>query len=53
MMLALIGEKTPSYIAAPALAVSRGNLLESYEEVFDTAPPADLEKACADLEGCA
>lgn len=53
MMLALIGEETPSYIAAPALAVSKGNLLESYETVFDTAPPAELKKACADLEGCA
>lgn len=53
MMLALIGERTPAYIAAPALAVSRSNLLQAYQTVFDTPAPADLTKACGTLAGCA
>ena len=52
MMLALIGEKTPSYIAAPALAVSKANLLASYETVFDAKSSADLVTACQKLDGC-
>jgi ribose transport system substrate-binding protein len=53
MMLALIGEPTPAYIAARALAVSRANLLQAYQTVFDSPAPAELASACGTLTGCA
>ena len=45
--LALIGEKTPSYVAVPPLAVSRSNLAASYKTIYRTDLPASMT---ADLQ---
>lgn len=52
MMLALIGEKAPSYIAAPALAVTKSNLTDSFKVVFDAPAPAEIVNACKNTPGC-
>lgn len=52
MMLSLIGEKAPSYIAAPALAVTKSNLTQSFQTVFDSPAPADIVEACKKTDGC-
>ncbi|GAB14798.1 sugar ABC transporter sugar-binding protein [Arthrobacter globiformis NBRC 12137] len=52
MMLSLIGEKAPSYIAAPALAVTKSNLTDSFKIVFDSPAPADIVNACKNTSGC-
>jgi ribose transport system substrate-binding protein len=43
--LALLGEQTPPYVALPALPVDNENVLEAWEEVYRTDPPADLAEA--------
>jgi ribose transport system substrate-binding protein len=45
--LALLGEQTPAYVALPALPVDNKNVLEAWEEVYRTDPPADLTEAAA------
>ncbi|WP_426007268.1 substrate-binding domain-containing protein [Paenarthrobacter sp. NyZ202] len=52
MMLALIGESAPSYIAAPALAVTKSNLTDSFKIVFDAPAPAEIVDACKKNTGC-
>ncbi|MEN8584738.1 substrate-binding domain-containing protein [Burkholderia sp. RS01] len=52
MMLSLIGESAPSYIAAPALAVTKSNLTDSFKVVFDAPAPADIVAACQKNPGC-
>ncbi|MDP9907269.1 substrate-binding domain-containing protein [Arthrobacter bambusae] len=52
MMLALIGESTPSYIAAPALAVTKSNLTDSFKIVFDAPAPSDIVDTCKKNPGC-
>lgn len=39
---AILGNETPPYIAVPALAVTRKNLLSAYETVFQESPPEEL-----------
>ena len=39
---ALLGNETPPYIAVPALAVTRENLLSAYETVFKSEPPEEI-----------
>lgn len=42
---ALIGKKAPVYVALNALPVTHDNVLESWKQVYNTEPPADLQKA--------
>jgi monosaccharide ABC transporter substrate-binding protein, CUT2 family len=42
---ALIGKKAPAYVALDALPVTHENVLESWKQVYNTEPPADLQKA--------
>lgn len=39
----LLGKEAPAYVAANALAVSRDNVLEAWEEVYHAEPPAELK----------
>lgn len=43
---ALVGSETPAWVALPSVAVTPQNLLESYEEIFRTAPPQEVVDAC-------
>lgn len=52
MIKAMLGAELPEYIAHPAIAVTKSNLTDAYEQVWGTVPPADLVKACAGTEGC-
>ncbi|MFC5528150.1 substrate-binding domain-containing protein [Cohnella yongneupensis] len=40
--LAMIGEKTPAYVAVPSLAVNRDNLADSYKAIYHKDAPADI-----------
>jgi ribose transport system substrate-binding protein len=40
---ALLGKPAPAYVAANALAVSRDNVLEAWQEVYHADPPAELK----------
>ena len=42
---ALLGKKAPSYVALNALPVTHDNVLEAWRQVYNTEPPADLQKA--------
>ncbi|WP_028991337.1 substrate-binding domain-containing protein [Thermoanaerobacter thermocopriae] len=42
---ALLGKETPPYVAVPALAVTRDNILEAYKQVYHKDPPAFLVNA--------
>lgn len=42
---ALIGKKSPSYVALEALPVTHENVLEAWKQVYNAEPPADLQKA--------
>ena len=42
---ALIGKPAPPFVEVPALAVTRENLAQSWQQVYRTDPPADLQKA--------
>jgi ribose transport system substrate-binding protein len=46
--LSLLGEKTPAYVALPALPVDHENVLDAWEQVYRTDPPADLTEAYKD-----
>ena len=39
----LLGKEAPAYVAANALAVSRDNVLEAWQEVYHADPPAELQ----------
>jgi ribose transport system substrate-binding protein len=39
---AMLGNKTPPYVAAPSLAVMRQNLLKAYRKVFHKKPPKEI-----------
>jgi ribose transport system substrate-binding protein len=39
---AMLGNKTPPYVAAPSLAVMRQNLLDAYRKVFHKKPPEEI-----------
>ncbi|AZS37539.1 hypothetical protein CVS47_02176 [Microbacterium lemovicicum] len=43
---ALVGSETPAWVALPSVAVTPQNLLESYEDIFRTAPPQEVVDAC-------
>jgi ribose transport system substrate-binding protein len=43
--LALLGAKTPPYVAVPALPVSHANVLQAWRTVYHAAPPKSLVKA--------
>jgi ribose transport system substrate-binding protein len=49
---ALIGKKIPAWISLPAVAVTPGNLLSMYAEVFKKPAPATLIEACAKSKVC-
>lgn len=40
---ALIGKPAPPFVEVPALPVDRDNLAQSWQEVYRTDPPADLQ----------
>lgn len=42
---ALLGKKAPAYVALNALPVTHDNVLEAWKQVYNTEPPADLQKA--------
>ena len=42
---ALLGKKAPSYVALNALPVTHENVLEAWKQVYNSEPPADLQKA--------
>jgi ribose transport system substrate-binding protein len=44
---ARLGKRLPSWIAVRALAVTRDNVLEAFERVWHSPPPAALSRACA------
>ena len=39
----LLGKSAPAYVALPALAVTRDNLLEAWKEVYHTEAPASIK----------
>ena len=43
---ALIGKTVPAWVALPAVAVTPGNLLESYRSIFDAEVPKEIADAC-------
>jgi ribose transport system substrate-binding protein len=43
--LSLLGQPTPPYVALPALPVDNENVLDAWEQVYRTDPPADLVEA--------
>ncbi|AIC46927.1 substrate-binding domain-containing protein [Rhodoluna lacicola] len=43
---ALLGKKVPAWVALPAVAVTPGNLLESYKSIFGTEVPKEIVDAC-------
>ena len=43
--LALLGEKTPPYVALNALPVDHENVLEAWKQVYNEDAPADLQKS--------
>jgi ribose transport system substrate-binding protein len=49
---ALIGKKVPAWISLPSVAVTPGNLLSLYAEVFKKPAPATLIEACAKSKVC-
>jgi ribose transport system substrate-binding protein len=40
--LSLLGEKTPAYVALPALPVEHDNALDAWKQVYHTDAPSDL-----------
>jgi ribose transport system substrate-binding protein len=46
--LSLLGQPTPAYVALPALPVDHDNVLDAWEQVYRTDPPADLTEAYKD-----
>jgi ribose transport system substrate-binding protein len=52
MMKVLLGGKAPSFIAVPVLPVTKENLTEGYQIVWNEAPPASLQKLCKATPGC-
>ncbi len=42
---ALLGKKAPAYVALNALPVEHSNVLDAWKQVYNTEPPADLQKA--------
>lgn len=45
---ALLGKDQPPYVALSALPVTHGNVLEAWETVYHSAPPADLADSYRD-----
>lgn len=45
---ALIDKPAPPFVEVPALPVTRDNLAQSWQEVYRTDPPADLQTALGD-----
>jgi ribose transport system substrate-binding protein len=41
----LIGKQAPSYVALPALGVTKANALDAWQSVYHQSPPASLIKA--------
>ena len=52
MIKVLLGDEMPEYIAHPALVVTKDNLTAAWKQVWGSAPPADLVKACKATAGC-
>lgn len=52
MMKVLLGGTAPSFVAVPALTVTKENLMEGYKLVWNQDPPDALVKACAATPGC-
>lgn len=42
---ALLDKDAPAYVALPALPVTQGNVLDAWETVYHSDPPADLAEA--------
>jgi ribose transport system substrate-binding protein len=42
---ALLGKKAPPYVAAPALPVTKANLMQAWRQVYHAAPPKQLASA--------
>jgi ribose transport system substrate-binding protein len=42
---ALLGQKTPAYVALPSLPVEHANVLEAWTQVYHQDPPADLKNS--------
>lgn len=40
--LALLGKKTPAYVAVPALPVDHSNVLKAWQQVYHAAPPSSV-----------
>ncbi len=41
----LLGKTAPAYIQAPAVSVTRANILDAYSQDYHTAPPAEVTQA--------
>jgi ribose transport system substrate-binding protein len=46
--LALLGEDTPPYVAVSALPVTHDNVLEAWEQVYHSEPPASVRDSYTD-----
>lgn len=51
-ILAMLGKKTPKWVALRAVPVLRKNLFQGYRTVFHQAPPSQLTSACKSAGGC-
>lgn len=43
----LLGKETPSYVAVPALQVTKENILDSWKTVYQTDAPSSIQKAAS------
>jgi ribose transport system substrate-binding protein len=41
----LLGKKAPAFVVAPAMTITRSNLVQGYRESLNRAPPASVTKA--------
>ncbi len=44
-IMALVGDEPPEWVALPALAVTRQNVIEAYEAVWHAKAPGELREA--------
>jgi len=41
----LLGKDAPAYVAVPAIAITKDNILQAYSDSYHTAPPPEVTKA--------
>jgi len=53
LILAMLGEELPQYVAEPTIAVTKSNLSDAWVKVWGLPPPADIADTCKNTAGCA